>query len=723
MPQPGLHGVRIWRDEHGVPHVEAADQSGLYWGQGYVHATDRGLQMLMLRIVAQGRVSELLDSSDGSLRMDLFFRRMNRAGNVQRQLEALPPEARRAVESYCHGANAAFSRKSPWELKLLGYRPEPWRPEDSILFSRVLAYTMLVGTQAEIERLLVEMVQAGVAREKLEELFPGLLGELDVDLVKQVRLGGRVVPPEVFWGTAVPRLTASNNWVLSGAKTASGMPILANDPHLEGNRLPAVWSEIAFHWGDRWALGGSMPGGPGILIGRTPDLAWGVTYAFADTVDSWIERCRDGKCFREPDQWVPLDQRREVILRRKKQPVEFVVYENDHGVLDGDPRREGYYLATRWAAEDSGGKSLGQIVKMLDVRTVAEGMDVLGRVETAWSFVLADCRGNIGFQMSGLVPRRREGANGFVPLPGWKKGNDWLGFAGHEELPRVLNPEQGFFATANHDLNRYGRVKPINAVMAPYRAERIAQLLSHDRQFTLADMFAMHFDLYSLQAEAFMKILRPLLPETPQARILRDWDLRYGVDSRGAFLFEQFYAGLLREVFGKGGLGEAAVDYLATQTGILIAYHLNFDRVMLAEKSAWFGGRSREEVFRRVAAGALAIEPRPWGETRQYTLQHMLFGGRLPRWLGFDRGPVTVPGGRATIHQMQIYRSGGRVTTFVPSFRMVADLAADELHTNLAGGPCDRRFSKWYCFDLANWLAGRYKAITPSTARERLRFP
>jgi len=721
--------VRIWRDEHGIPHVEAPDQPALYWGQGYVHATDRGLQMLLTRIVAQGRVSEVLDSSDGSLRLDVFFRRMTRAESAARQVETLPPEARRCLESYCDGANAAFSRKSPWELKLLGCRPAPWRPEDSILIGRVLAYAMLAGTQANIERLLVEMVQADVPREKLEELFPGLLGELDVDLVKQVRLVQRVVPPELFWGTAVPRLTASNNWVLSGTKTASGKPILANDPHLEGNRLPAVWSEIAFHWGDRWALGGSMAGTPGILIGRTPDLAWGVTYAFVDAVDSWIERCRDGKCLREPDQWVPFLQRREVILRKKKEPVEIVVYENDHGVLDGDPSREGYYLATRWAAAESGGKSLGQICKMLDVRTVAEGMDVLGRIETAWSFVLADRQGNIGFQMSGLAPRRRQGASGFVPLPGWKKENDWLGFASPEELPRVLNPEQGFFATANQDLNQYGQVKPINAVMAPYRAERILQLLEREKRFTPADMFAMHFDLYSLQAEAFMKILRPLLPDTPHdhpadgARILREWDLRYDVDSRGAFLFEQFYGRLLREVFGKGGLGETAVDYLAAQTGIFIAFHLNFDRVLLAGQSAWFGARSREEVFRQVAVEALAVEPRPWGDTGQYPLQHMLFGGKLPRVLGFDRGPVTVPGGRATIHQMQLYRSGDRVTTFVPSFRMVADLATDELHTNLAGGPSDRRFSKWYCSDLANWLAGKYKAVTPDKTQKRLRFP
>jgi penicillin G amidase len=554
-------------------------------------------------------------------------------------------------------------------------------------------------------------------------LFPGLLGELDIELVKQVRLGKRVVPPEVFGAAAVPRPTASNNWVLSGAKTASGQPMLANDPHLEGNRLPCVWSEIALHWAGRWAMGATMPGGPGILIGRTPDVAWGVTYAFTDAVDSWIERCRDGRCFREPDGWRPFQVRRETILRKRKKPFEWVAYENEHGVLDGDPNCEGLYMATRWTAADSGGKSFGQILKMLDAHSVSEGMDHLGQVETAWSWVLADRQGNIGFQMSGLAPRRREGANGFVPLPGWKRENDWQGFVAHADLPRSINPEQGYLATANQDLNALGRAKPINVAMAPCRAERIARLLEVDKKFTPADMFAMHFDVYSPEAEAMMNVLRPLLPDTPQGRLLADWDLRYTLDSRGAFLFEEFYRRLLGEVFGRGGLGETAIDHLSVRSGIFTAYYDNFDRVLLAERSAWFGGRARDDIYRSVAAEALCVEPRGWGHGRGYMLRHLLFGGKLPAIFGFDRGPVSMAGGRATIHQVQSVRSVHRTTTVVPSFRMVADMAADAIHTTLAGGPSDRRFSPWYCSDLADWAAGRYKIISPDDSQEPLRFP
>lgn len=715
------HSVRIARDQHGIPHVESEDPAGLYWGLGYVHATDRPLQMLLTRIVGQGRVSELLDGSDSSLEIDLFFRRMNWQTCTQRDIEALSPGALEACEAYCSGVQAALARRVPWELRLLGYRPEPWTVEDIFLMVRMLGYITLAQSQGEMERLFVEMVQAGVSREKLDELFPGILGGLDMDLLRKVKLGRRTVP-QALWGSGAPIPLASNNWVVSGSLTASGKPILSNDPHLEVNRVPSVWCEVVLKSRGRYAMGGSMPGLPGVLVGRTPDLAWGATYAFMDAEDSWVERCKEGRFYRQGDGWIPFRVRKERILRKGKHAAEVFFYENDHGVLDGDPRTEGLYLAIRWAASESGAATINHIFRMWDCRDVAEGMALLGKAEAAFNFVLADRHGNIGYQMSGLFPKRRQGVSGFVPLAGWLKENDWRGFAEPEDLPRCINPDEGFFSTSNEDLNGYGRAKPINMPMGPYRAERIARLIrERDRPLTVEDMFRMHMDVYSPQAERFMGVLKPLLPDTPDARILADWDLRYDAGSEGATLFEAFYKALHREVFGRHGLGEGALDFLERETGTFADFYFNFDRVLLAEQSAWFCGVAREEIYRKAAAAALAVRPRAWGETRKVMLSHILFGGKLPSWLGFDRGPITIRGSRATIHQGQIYRSGGRITTFCPSYRFVTDLSRDEARTNLAGGPSDRRFSRWYCSDLKNWIDGRYKTLRPEGARGK--FP
>ncbi len=238
-----------------------------------------------------------------------------------------------------------------------------------------------------------------------------------------------------------------------------------------------------------------------------------------------------------------------------------------------------------------------------------------------------------------------------------------------------------------------------------------------------AEITDMHFDLYSLQAERFMTILTPLLPDTPPADILRDWDRCYDEASQGAFLFERFYQELCREVFGRRGMGEKVVDYLTARTDVFVDFYANFDRVLLDPASAWFDSESRENLYRRAMKRALAAPPRPWGQDRQVIMAHILLGGRLPGFAGFDRGPITCIGSRATIHQGQIYTSGGRLTTFLPSFRWVTDMAEETLRSNLAGGPSDRRFSRWYVSDLANWQKGRYKTISPETSQGRLPFP
>ncbi len=706
-----MENVKIYRDNNGVSHIESKTKEDICWGIGFAHGQDRGLQILLMRILGQGRLSELLDSSEESLAIDIFFRRMGWCNKCTEEIGKLSPQAQKYLNCYCDGINAALEKKYPWEFKLMGYKPEKWQPEDIILFSRMISYLTLAQSQAEIERLLVEMVQAGIAKDLLEELFPQLLKGLDIELLKEVKLQERIVPPNLLWNIAAPRAMASNNWVISGDKTASGKPMLANDPHLETNRLPNVWYEAVLKRDKGYVMGATMPGLPAIFSGRNHHLSWGVTYSFMDTIDSWIEKCKEGKYFREEEGWQQFTVRKEVIKRKKKPSFELICYENDHGLLDGDPFQDGYYLSTKWSAAESGAVSVEQVLNIMEIEQVEEGMDALGRLETSWNWVLADTKGKIGYQMSGLMPKRAEGISGLAPMPGWLKEYDWQGFENHGNLPRVIDPKEGYLVTANNDLNQYGQVKPINLPMGPYRAERIASLLEQGDKFAMEDIGKMHYDLYSTQAEAFMGILSPLLPDTSAGQLLKNWDLKYTPDSEGAYLFEQFYRALYKEVFATKGFGEDVYQHLALETGIFIDFYLNFDQILLKKESLWFGEKSREDLFSQVAQKALQGPVKPWGENQQIILSHILFGGKLPKFLGFDRGPITIPGGRATISQGQIYRSANRTTSFVPSFRMITDMDTDQCHTNMVGGPSDRRFSKWYCSDLKNWQEGKYKIL------------
>ena len=705
--------VKLGRDEHGVVHVQADALSGLYWGMGYSHALDRSLQLVLMRILGQGRAAELLEGSDEMVEIDRFFRRMNWAGHVGQELAALDEQTRALVEAYCEGLNARLSAKRPWELRLIGVRFEPWTAGDCLLLSRMMGYLTLAQSQAEVERLFVEMVQAGIDDDRLAELFPEGCELVGRERLAELSLGERIVPEGLRWLSPAPRMMASNNWVVHPDKTRSGAAMMANDPHLEVNRLPAVWYELALRTPEQSFVGATIPGLPAPLIGRTRELSWGATYTFMDASDSWVEECREGKR-RVGDEWVDFERREELIVRRGREPITLVIHESEaHGVLDGDPSVPGLYLSRRWASARSGGRSLVVASKMWSAATVSEALGRLGELETAWNWVVADREGHIGYAMSGLAPRRHGDWRGFAPAPGWLPEYDWQGFVPAGELPRVIDPPEGYIVTANQDLNHLGLADPINMPMGDYRARRIASLLAASDEHDHRSLAAIQMDLHSIPAEAFMAILEPLLPaEGAAAEALRGWDRRYNVDSRGAAVFEDFYAALIREIFGgEGGFGPEVLRHLQDHTGVFIDFYQQCDRVLLAESSSWFGERSREQLFEDAFAAIAERTAPARGERNQVTLTNMFFAGKLPRVLGFDRGPYPLPGGRATPHQGQVYSSGGRVTSFAPSIRVIADMADDELWTSLIGGPSDRRFSRWYASEVQRWLAGEYKQL------------
>ncbi len=720
-PRPS--GLSMNRDKSGVPHIQAASFLDTLWGSGYAHAIDRGTQMLMMRILGQGRLAELLSDTEESLAIDTFFRRANWYGKLSQQVDKLDAESLSLIQSYCDGVNAGFAASSISLMRLLGYQAEPWKVQDIILISRMSSYLTLAQSQAEVERFFIELTQSGIKTEALAELFPIDVDNFDRQLVESIHLQERMVPKEVIWNQALPRMMASNNWVLAGKRTKSAHAMMANDPHLEVNRLPNVWCEQSLSWPGGALLGMGMPGMPGVVIGRNQDIAWGATYTFMDTVDNWVEECK-GAQYKKDNAWHDFVLRKEVIKRKKGRDVDVCFYENDHGVLEGDPNIEGRYLATRWVAADSGADSIKAVLKMGQLTKAKEAMSALGKIESAWNWVIADTEGNIAYQMSGLMPKRCEGWNGFEPRAGWDSNNDWQGIVDTAELPCSYNPESGFLVTANQDLNHLGRVDPINMPMGDYRATRIEEVLASHTEHDVTSMKALQMDVYSKQAELFLDILLPILEESGENgalyQVLKNWDHCYDLESTGAPLFERFYHLLRKEVFAlqKNGMGEEVIDHLSQDTGLFIDFYQNFDRILLTEKSVWYQDLSREEAYLE-AFKKLKVEHKEysrssaetWGALNTISLNNIVFQGKLPRFLGFDAEAMPLLGGRATPHQGQIYRSAGRHTSFGPSVRLLADMGESCLYTCLAGGPSDNRFSRWYKSGLDDWCSGRYKKL------------
>jgi len=722
----GGRRVRIGRTTGGVAALWAEDDLGLAAGQGFAHAHDRLVQMELVRLVAQGRLCECLLDDDANLEIDVFMRRMGFAALVDADVARLTAPARALLDAYCEGVNHVLrARRRPLELMLARHRPQPWRPQDVLLTMQIMSFVGLSQTQLDLEKMLVQSLQGGADVARLRALFAPHLDGLDdtlLGLIARLRVEEGLLPASVRWMAALPRLSASNNWALAPARSASGAALQCNDPHLEVNRLPAIWYEVVGHTRDDYRIGISMPGLPGLVMGRTRAISFGFTYGFMDTFDYFIEEVGGG-CSREAVGWVPLARRGESVRRQKHPPLELSVFSTGRGTLETAPRAatvgDGLYLSRAWSNHLSGAApSIDAVARLLRARSAAEAQEAARDVTVSCNWIVADRDGHIAYQQSGPLPRRRH--SGLFPVPGWREDCTWDGLEPAASLAARHDPPEGVLVTANDDQSQPGRPPAINACMGPYRAQRIAEVLAARERHTLADMMALQGDLYSKQAERFLPVLRPLLPQSTAADLLRAWDLRYDAASQGATAFEEVYAELLAEVFGRGLFGEDAWRVIASETVLLTDYFHVFDVALLEGGPEWFGGQAREAVFQRVldrVLGGRDVATVPaWRERRQVVMTNVFFRGKLPRFLGADHGPVTLQGGRATVAQGGLFRMHRRTTTFAPSWRYAADLGRDEALTVLAGGPSGSPFSRLYLADVADWLAGRYKRLRAQMA-------
>jgi len=709
--------IRIQRMPSGFPRIEADQKIDLHYGLGYLHGHDRQMHMWLLKIVGQGKASEYLNADAELVELDKFMRWINLGVDTADEVQHLSEEAGESIRAYCRGVNDAVAAAgTPFEFKLTGYKPDPWTPEDVILIIKMIGFMGLSQSQGDIEKFILQILRNGVGPRRIKELFPYIQEDISenlIEIIKQIKLVHPIVPESVKWLGSLAGFSASNNWAIRPGKTASGRAILCGDPHL-AIQLPSIWYPALMTSQDHYMMGATLPGAPSIVLGRSPRLAWAVTYGTMDMIDYFIEQVKDKK-YRRGAKWLPFNVREEIIKPKKKEPFILKIYENDCGIMEGEPSEDGYYLNFAWSArKGTAAQSAENLFKVPYTNTVAEAMECFAAVPFApFNWTMADTDGNIGYQLSGLYPQKAENTSGLLPYPGWDETQNWRGMNPLDRLPRAFNPEEGFIVTANQDLNHLGEVAPMTVPMPSYRADRIAELLETGESLTVDDMKKIHYDLYSKQAEAFMKIIEPLLPATQNGDILRSWDLRYDAASLGATLFERIYLELLKLVFGENGMGVEAVEHMITETSMFAMLHGNFDRVLLQETSVWFGNHSREQIYRTAIERGLREPAVPYGQTRIIYIPNIFFAGKLPKIFGFDYGPFEHIGSRATIAQSQIFKAMGHPATFAATYRMITDMAEDVLHNNLAGGASDRRFSKYYTLGLKAWINGEYHIFKP----------
>ena len=705
--------------ENGVPYIHCQNDLDFSHALGKIHATDRGMQMVLLRIIASGRICELLQDSEESLTIDVFMRKHSFFFESKKEVSNMSSQSLDYLQAYCDGVNEALKKRSPWEFKLASYKVEPWRPEDTLTTIKIMGYLGLAQTQQDMEKFIIKAIKEGTNIDALKALYKPHLNNLNeeiIDLIKKLKFIDSPVPDNLWM---VPVIKASNNWVLSGKKTHSGQPIQCNDPHLETNRLPSIWYEAQANIGDQKFMGITMPGVPGFIMGRNQHLSFGFTYGFMDSIDYFIEDIQNDR-FRDGDHYRHFNLRTEIIKRKDLPDEKILIRETHNGILESPNDQhlvDGLYLSRAWSGlKDGCAQSVDHLRDFLKCKNVKEAKEVLGKIFISCNWLLADSEGNIGYQQSGYLPKRKE--SGLFPLPGWDNRYAWKGIHEPQDLASDYNPESGFLVTANNDLNQPGKPLSINLPIASYRADRIKELIKAREKFGIQDMKAFQADVKSLQAQRYLDLIKPYIPETPSGRILMEWDGHYDCDSKGAYLFSQFYFTLMKNTFGTFLFSKGCWDYFSKNTNLFADFYGLFDDLLLTNTPEidldWLP-KDFQKILVESLEETLSQHPFPrlkeWGEVNQIKMTNIFFQGKLPKWSGFDKGPYPLPGCAATIHQGSLYRDHDRETSFCPSWRFITDLGENNAYTIIPGGPSDRRFSPYYSNEVHKWLNFQYKVL------------
>ncbi|MEP6527291.1 MAG: penicillin acylase family protein [Nocardioidaceae bacterium] len=779
---PGLRGdVTVLRDDKGVPQIYADNAEDLFFAQGYVQAQDRFFEMDFRRHVTSGRLSEWFGND--TLETDEFVRTLGWRRVAERELALLDPDTRRYLDAFSNGVNAYLANHSGAQLSLeyavLGLdgvdtTPEHWTPADSVSWLKAMAWDLRGNMEDEIDRV---MASTSLSLRQVAQLYPPYQYETHQPIVDQgavvdgvyeqdatgnaTRLPRRAMfPPQVVAELRsldkvvhdMPPLMGtgdgigSNAWAVSGSRTSTGMPLLANDPHLAPT-MPGIWYQMGLHCTTVSPAcpfdltGFTFSGVPGVVIGHNDKIAWGFTNLGPDVSDLYLEKV-SGHTYLYDGRHLPMKTREETFQVAGHDPVTITVRSTRHGPIISDvsddladvgeqapvtghaPHRgSGYAVSLRWTALRPG-KTADAIFELDRARNWNQFHAAAADFAVpAQNLVYADTAGHIGYQAPGRIPIRRTG-HGDWPVPGWDPAYDWAGYVPYEALPNVLNPKDGYVVTANQ--------APVDGSKYPYylgdswdygyRSQRIIDMINADDDITVDDMATMQLDTHNANAATLVPYLLKIDVPTHFARqgqrVLTGWDFTQPADSVAAAYFNVVWKNLLALTFHdqmpESVWPDGGDRWFAVVAGLL-----------KNPESPWWDDvntdvrETRDDILSEAMVNARdeltmlqAKDPNiwNWGRLHRLELENQSLGtsGIGPiEWL-FNRGPYDLAGGTAVVDAIGWDASEGYDVNYVPSMRMVVSLANfdDSRWVNLTGAS-GHAFSSHYSDQTGLWATGQ----------------
>ena len=749
--------VQVLRDHWGVPHIYATSTRDLFMAQGYVHAQDRLWQMEFQRRVGHGQLAEIFGRA--ALPVDRYIRTLGFNRVVQEEERLFSDETREIVNAYVQGVNAYIAqhtRRLPVEFSILRFQPQVWRPVDILALGKYIALGLSENWPLEILR---SHMVALVGEERAKALDIRYPDDHPFTIPSGIRYRSdigtgllRDVPQPPLPTNGSDGVQGSNAWVVSGKRSASGLPLLANDPHLV-LQIPSIWYENHLISKDFHVTGASFAGCPGVIIGHNEWVAWGITNGMTDVQDVFIERfdpvSPERYAFQE--QWKQASViREEIVVRGESEPHIEEVRLTHHGPIITDlitsqdkqtsPIEDTSYTeeyALQWTALEPG-RVVDAILAYNQARDWPHFRQALG----LWpgptqNFVYADVQGHIGYSLAGRVPVRRQG-DGRVPVPGWIGEYEWSGYIAPEALPHVLDPDDEYIVTAN---NRIIGADYPHAIPSEwfngYRAKRICELLEQATHHDVRSFEQIHSDVRSLPGLALAAFTGRLPVTSSVAQKARNalatWDGELDVDSVGGTIYTVFRSHLQAIAYAEisesfelvTGLGVLAT--LPSERFLLRSLPSIIDR-MVQRDDAWLPEqRTWDDVIAEAWHATITelhqlygdnIQTWRYGRFHTLTLRHPL--GAIPALASlFNRGPFPIGGDIDTVcmgHLPRRFVGGPRYTG--ASYRQICDPAdwdrSMSIHsTGQSGHPASNHYADF----VQPWLAGHYHPMLWSRMR------
>ena len=704
MEIPGPQGpLPVRRDALGYPSVRAADLEQGMFALGYLHATDRLVQVTVGALASQGRLMSVFGDVPLARLVDRGVRAVGLGNDLEAQVALIDADSRRLLEAYCKGFNAAVERRRrPLALRLLGIQPVECSPAVMLAFFRFFTYFGLTSMQLSTELIVAELAARGAPARLFQRLLGADARGLQLDDLRQLR-----VPPEFSFFSAASfgsPMAASNAFAVGGSRSKSGGALLMGEFHLEVGRFPPILyaTHLAFDDGN-FMSGMTIPGLAWFAAGRTRHVGWSYTFAHADNVDFIVERVKDGQ-YRVGDEERPLRRREERVAIKGKPDETWVFHDNDYGTVLGDVQGAADLPCVRVSGLSEAHRTFSAGARLLDCRNIDDLAAIQREIRNvSLEAILADAHGDVGSVVTGQIDRRPEDWTGAYPRRGWDLFERPPAIVPEAERPICLRPSSGVIVSANQGGHGPYRDRWCTSPEPHYRFDRINELLAGREQHDMQTLARISYDMHDPSVARLLPVWLPLLPDHPLAHRLRS----LLEDQRDRTLLRLFHKLHEEASFGliAEDIGDAAARRMREWSAVAF-FQQELDALLALEVPERLGRAELQAILQGAWRRAVAGYPR---HDVPVTLRfkHPLTQGRAPAVLGFDSAPIELPGTPVTPFQCRRSPIAGQDLIYAPAFHLVFDMSGPHAWYNMPGGASESRFGPGYGKGIPDWLRGK----------------